>query len=119
MENKRTPRSIVKILEGMHDNYKALLSVDIKGNVLNVIFFSKNPSFEEEYQILKDVSRKFKGCCGVYIFNGKTLSLQSVKKQIREAVEALEYAKMHKLKPGVNIPEKYQGKREDPSEELE
>lgn len=105
MENKRVSISISDIIEKLRTKYMALLTVDINGNIVNVMFWEKKPSLEEEFKIVKEISEKFKGCCGVYILNDNKLSPKTIRTQIAGAVEALEYARKNKLKSGSNIPD--------------
>jgi len=80
-----------------------ILAVDIKGNIKACISLQDSPSSLNDFSNL--VKSKTKKRCGVKIVDqDKDITEADVRRKIQDSVEALKYAKIHELKPGINIP---------------
>lgn len=96
--------TIAEAREIIRNNRETLLAVDIEGNIKNCIPINPdNLSLEEFSNLIK--IEKHKGCSVSFIKQDINITEEQVVKKIKDSVEALEYSKTHKMKPGVNIPD--------------
>lgn len=95
-----------RLINIIKENYKTLITVNKGGDLLDFYPFKIDPTLEEEYKVLKELSEKYKGCCSTFLFQDKNITEEKINKKILELVEAIKYAKTHKLGSGINIPKK-------------
>jgi len=95
--------TIEDIIQSVQKYPYTMIAIDINGNIINVQSLNEIPSPIEEFvQLIK--RRTHKGCSVSFIRIDKEYNREKALKKIEESIEALEYSKTHKLKPGVNIP---------------
>ena len=95
--------TIEDIIQSVQRYPHTLIAVDINGSIRNVRSLKKIPEPLEEFsQLIKQGTHKY--CSASFIKMDRKYSREKALKKIKESIEALQYSKTHKLKPGVNIP---------------
>ena len=98
--------SIQEIAGMIKENERTLIAVDINGVVKNCIPFRTFTVSLDEYKRIIMLDEN-KNCAVSFIPQNPNIKEKDIQKKIRESVEDLKYSRTHDLKPGINIPFRY------------
>ncbi len=97
--------SIAEIMDAVRNNRETMIAVDIEGSIRNYAsVYPDSLSLEEFTSLIK--SKQHKGCSVSFMKQDKNITEDKILKKIEESIKALKYAQTHKMKPGINIPDK-------------
>ena len=97
------------LIRSVKENAHTMLVVDLKGNIRYCVGLKETPKNVPEINKLSE-GRLLKGCSMSFIARDMEYDEKKAREIISSNVEALLYAKTHKLEPGVNIPQEELGK---------
>lgn len=91
-----------EVIAQVRENYETMLAIDINGVIQKCVTINSKLTVDDYFKLI--TSDKNKECSISFILRDENFNETMLYQKIHESVDALEYAKAHELRPGVNFP---------------